>query len=99
MQSHASLKKCSCILRVAESGVRRAGRLTQLSYGVGAGISILLLESIFFSDELRFLTKWIAPLLCFFSGSGASSVAPAVGFTGLLVVESCAITLSTEPRH
>ena len=98
MQSHASLKKCSCILRVAESGVRRAGRLTQLSYGVGAGISILLLESIFFSDELRFLTKWIAPLLCFFSGSGGSS-APAAGFTGLEVVESCAITLSTEPRR
>ena len=84
-----------CILRVAESGVRRAGRLTQLC----AGVSILLLESIFFSDELRFLTKWIAPLLCFFSGSGASSVAPAVGFTGLEVVESCAITLSTEPRR
>ena len=78
-------------------GERRSAR--RPAHGVGAGISILLLESIFFSDELRFLTKWIAPLLCFFSGSGASSVAPAVGFTGLLVVESCAITLSTEPRH
>ena len=87
--------RSSCILRVAETR-RSARRPAQLDV---ASTSILLLESIFFSDELRFLTKWIAPLLCFFSGSGASSVAPAVAFTGLLVVESCAITLSTEPRR
>ena len=94
MQRHASLKNA---MHFEGGGERRSAR--RPAHGVGAGISILLLESIFFSDELRFLTKWIAPLLCFFSGSGASSVAPATAGAGLEVVESCAITLSTEPRR